>query len=152
MCCKLLCGCRQLNYGIKHIETIFLCVSVYIFSLLHRLFCLSLQFSLYHPCFCGAFQSKHSWKLNTHSSDLIVFGDVEMAVFNYQCLKPSSVVARFWRNESGQATKALISGERLISIESILNSVTIGSFLDVMLLMCSLFCLTDDFQPLILLV
>lgn len=36
-------------------------------------------------------------------------------------------------------TKALISKERLISTESILNSGTIGSFLDIMI--CSLFCL-----------
>lgn len=103
MCCMLLCGRRQLNHGTKHIETVFLCVWVYIGSLLHRLICLSLEFSLHHPCPGGAFQGKHSWKLNPYPSDLILFGDVEMAVFNYQCPKPSSVVARFWRNESGQS-------------------------------------------------
>lgn len=63
---------------------------------------LLLQFSLYHSCPSGTFQGKQSWKLNPYPSDLILFGDVETAVFNYHCLKPSSVVARFWRNESGQ--------------------------------------------------
>lgn len=121
----------------------YFCVCVGVYSQVVTQVVLLLQFSLYHPCFCGTFQRKHSWKWNPYPSDLIVTGHVEMAVFNYQCLKPSAVVARMWRNESGHATKALISGERLISTESILNSGTIGSLLDVRILMCSLFCLTD---------